>query len=177
MNERRRVNPFFQWGLAAATGGLLIGLVASQTIQRQNEQHLLMELADSHMRSLIAGHLVDVASSDRHTVGQWFDGKVNFAPPLPDLAAAGYALMGGRVDYVAGNAAAALVYQFGKHNISVFVWPETGSSNSSPRLYAEERGYRIAGWTANGLTCRAVADVSERDLRDFAAAFQANAGQ
>ena len=129
------------------------------------------------MRSLIANHLVDTESSDRRVVKSWFEGKVNFAPPVPDLSAGGYALLGGRVDYVAGHAAAALVYQTGKHDISVFLWPETPSVNQIIRAFPAERGYQIIGWAANGLACRAVADIAEHDLRDFASAFQAGAMQ
>jgi anti-sigma factor RsiW len=176
LTERRpRFYSLFQWGLGAATGGLLIGLIASQTIHRANQRHLLTELADDHLRSLIAGHLVDASSSDRRIVGSWFEGKINFAPPVPDLSAAGYTLVGGRVDYLAGHAAAALVYQLGKHDISVFIWPEASSTETGPQDFPSERGYQIAGWTSHGLTCRAVADINEHDLRDFAAAFQSSA--
>jgi anti-sigma factor RsiW len=124
------------------------------------------------MRSLIAGHLVDVSSADRHTVGSWFEGKINFAPPAPDLSAAGYTLAGGRVDYVAGHAAAALVYRLGQHAISVFIWPEEPSASQLPQTLSSERGYQIVGWVSHGLSYRAVADISERNLRDFATGFQ-----
>jgi len=162
-----RINPLFQLGLAAATGGLLIGLVSRQSIAELNQRHLLTELADNHMRSLVAGHLVEVAA--------WFVGKVNFAPPAPDLTAAGYKLSGGRVEYVAGRMAAALAYQFGAHIISVFLWPETSGEAPLAATAIPEHGHRIFGWSANGLRCYAVADLTEHDLRDFAAAFQAKA--
>src|SRR6202000_118501 len=98
---------------AAATGGLLIGLVSRQSIAELNQRHLLTELADSHMRSLVAGHWVDVASPDSRTVAAWFVGKVNFAPPAPDLNAAGYKLGGGGGGDVAGRSGGALGAQFG----------------------------------------------------------------
>jgi len=175
--RRPRFYSLFQWGLGATTGGLLIGLVASQSIRRANERHMLTELADSHMRSLIASHLVDTESSDRRVVKSWFEGKLDYAPPVPDLSAGGYALLGGRVDYVAGHAAAALVYQFGKHDISVFVWPEAPNVNQTVQVFPSERGYQIIGWATNGLACRAVADMAAHDLGDFASAFQSRAGQ
>jgi anti-sigma factor RsiW len=170
-----RAFSWFQVGLGAATASLLIGLVALQNMGRANERHTLMQLADNHARSLLAGHLADVSSADFHIVKPWFEGKINFAPPVPDLTVAGYKLVGGRLDYVAGHTAAALVYQLGKHDISVFVWPEPGSPAHPPQIMTAQRGYQIVGWQSGELACRAISDLSERDLRDFASAFQANA--
>ena len=162
----------FQWGLGVATGGLLIGLVASQSIHEANERNLLVELADNHMRSLLAGHLVDVSSADLRIVRPWFEGKIDFAPPVPDLSATGYTLVGGRMDYFSGRPAAALVYQLGKHYISVFLWADPSAANQATQVMRGQRGYDIVGWISNGVMGRAVSEISERDLRDFANAFQ-----
>ena len=171
MNDRRpRYQSFFQWGLGAATGGLLIGLLAHQTIQQTNQRHLLTELADSHMRSLAGNHLVDTDSTNPPVVQQWFKSKVPFAPPVPDLSTAGYAFLGGRMDYVTGQGAAALVYTFDKHEVSVFIAPASGEIQQA---IAPERGYRIASWSTANLSFYAVSDIAEHDLRDFVSAFQA----
>jgi len=172
---RPRFLSWFQIGMGAATASLLIGLVAFQLVARVHQQHLLTELADDHMRSLVANHLVDVPSSDRHTVRPWFEGKIDFAPPVPDLSVAGYPLVGGRLDYVEGHPAAALIYQFNKHYISVFVRPESPARTQAPVLLPSQRGYQIIAWQSGDLIFRAVSEIPERDLRDFATAFQSNA--
>jgi anti-sigma factor RsiW len=175
VNDSRRFQSFFQFGLAAATGGLLIGLVSMQLIARSHERHLLTELADCHMRSLVANHLVDVSSSQSPVVIQWLSANVNFKPSVPNLLTSGYTLMGGRADYVAGHPAAALVYTFNGKTINVFVWPVNAAASRIPETPSQERGYEIVGWTTEGLAYRAVATLTERDLRDFATAYQANA--
>jgi anti-sigma factor RsiW len=157
--------------LGAATASLLLGLVALQTVHQTELRTQLMELADNHMRSVLSGRLVDVASPDPHVVRPWFAGKVSFSPPIPDLTAAGYALAGGRMDYVAGHSAAALVYRLAKHDISVFIWADPRSESSPPTLQPPQLGYNIVGWQAAGLTVRAISDLPAKDLRDFASAF------
>lgn len=161
----------FQLGLGAATASLLIGLVAVQAIHQTELRTQGMELADSHARSLLAGRLVDVASANPATVRAWFEGKVKFMPPVPDLTAAGYTLLGGRVDYMAGHAAAALIYQLGKQDISVFLWPQPTAGDPGPQIQPPQLGYNIVGWQAGSLAARAVSELSGPELRDFAAVF------
>ena len=122
------------------------------------------EAIDAHVRSLAApGRLVDVESSDRHTVKPWFIGKVDLAPPVVDYAAAGFALAGGRVDYIQGRPAAALVYRHSAHVVNVFI-SSAGSAADAPPATAMRRGYATARWKQRGLAYEAVGDVSEADL-------------
>ena len=98
------------------------------------------------MRSLLATHLVDVVSSDQHTVKPWFDGKIDFAPEVRDLSANGFPLVGGRLDYLDGKTVVALVYQRNKHPINLFITPEPTSRSTSPKVM-NRRGYNVFSWT------------------------------
>ncbi|HXN14938.1 MAG TPA: hypothetical protein VN878_01090 [Usitatibacter sp.] len=133
------------------------------------EELLLRDVLGAHLRSLMGeGHLNDVASSDRHTVKPWFAGKLDFAPPVEDLAAAGFALTGGRLDYVNGRAVAALTYRYRQHMVNVFVWPaEAGASDEGPRAIARQ-GYSLVHWRAGAMQYWAIADVSAAQLLTLA---------
>jgi anti-sigma factor RsiW len=121
------------------------------------------EILASHVRSLLVDHLTDVATSDQHTVKPWFNGKIDFAPPVVDLAGEGFPLVGGRVDYIGGRVVAALVYRRQAHIINVFVWPAAaGAPTSSSR-----DGYNIRSWSEGGLTWWAVSDASAADVGRF----------
>ena len=172
----RPFRSWFAWGLSAAAASLVLAFVLVQTVFRPGaDGTVLNEITDSHIRSLIGNHLVDVASSDQHTVRPWFEGKVDFAPGVPDLSAHGFEIIGGRLDYISGHPAATLVYQCRKHYISLFIWP-SDAKNTATRTVAFEhktsqRGYQVIHWTSNGMDHWAVSEIMPDELRNFAKTF------
>jgi anti-sigma factor RsiW len=119
----------------------------------------------SHIRALQPGHLTDVLSSDQHTVKPWFNGRLDYAPPVRDFASAGYPLLGGRLDYLAGRDVAALVYGRDRHIIDLFVWP-SDQSGSAEHVAS---GYNTVAWNGGGMRFVAVSDLNMAELRVFAA--------
>jgi len=126
------------------------------------------EVVSSHVRSLMANHIhiTDVNSSDQHTVKPWFQGHLDFSPPVKDLSKEGFSLVGGRLDYLADHPVAALVYKRREHFINLFIWPS--SSESAAGLAAVTRqGYHLIHWTDADLTYWAVSDLNEKELQEF----------
>jgi anti-sigma factor RsiW len=164
-----RIVPRRWLAAAAAVAVLLAGAgrvawIAGEASARNDVQ--AEEVLASHVRSLIGTHLTDVASTDQHTVKPWFDGRLDFAPPVYDLADQGFPLAGGRLDYIGGHPAAAMVYARRKHWINLFVWPVDGATQSAPAWQAR-RGYHMAQWDAGGMRHWAVSDVNEGELQTF----------
>ena len=126
------------------------------------------EVVSSHIRSLLVDHPTDVTTSDQHAVKPWFNGKIDFSPPVVDLAREGFPLQGGRVDYIGGRVVAALVYKRHAHVINVFVWPTTvDGAPATSGATASRDGYSMESWSAGGLTFCAVSDVNAGDLARF----------
>jgi anti-sigma factor RsiW len=136
---------------------------------------LLDEIVASHVRALQPGHLEDVISTDQHTVKPWFDGRIDFAPPVRDLAAKQFPLLGGRLDYLSDRPVAALIYGSDKHVIDLYVWPiAKGEGNGKPMPQTASRnGYNAVHWSEGGMDFWAVSDLEPAKLGDFVRAWRA----
>jgi anti-sigma factor RsiW len=160
--------PWFRhsgWVIAAAI--VIVGLIlAFQIPRRRADERMIAEITSSHVRSLMANHLMDIASTDQHTVKPWFVGKLDFAPPVKDLRAEGFPLIGGRLDFVDSRPVAALVYGRQKHVINLFVWPAKSAGAAEPRS-AESNGYHLVRWSNPEMAFWAVSDLNEKELLEF----------
>ncbi len=164
----------WNWLALAATILLaaIIGWNLLPRLQRPGTDQLLAtQLIASHVRSLMANHLTDVASSDQHTVKPWLDAKLDFAPPVVDLASEGFPLIGGRLDYFDNRPVAALVYQRRKHFINVFVWPGEAAA-ARPAMAMSHQGYQLLHWADSDFNYWAVSDVNVNDLQLFKQQFE-----
>jgi anti-sigma factor RsiW len=158
----RLTRPRFNGALGA---GVALALAASVALLVLPAGSDLADLAAaSHIRALQPGHLTDVASTNQHTVKPWFDGKLDYAPPVRDFATNGFPLLGGRLDYLDGRAVAALVYGRDRHVIDLYVWPGSGGL-----LVTRVAGYAVRGWSDGGMRFLAVSDLNAADLAGFAA--------
>jgi mycothiol system anti-sigma-R factor len=166
------VRPAPGWLAYAASLLLAVALGSGGTLlingERQ-EDTIASELIDSHLRSLLADHLTDVASSDRHTVKPWFAGRSDVSPPAVDLTAQGFPLVGGRLDLIAGKPIPALVYKRREHVINVFVLP---ASHGDLSTTIARHGYSVRHWDAGDLGFWAVSDAAPSELADFERAFR-----
>jgi anti-sigma factor RsiW len=155
------------WIAAAAAVVVLVGLWPTGWLRPEPppERLVLASVLDAHVRSLQPGHLTDVLSSDRHTVKPWFDGRLDFSPPVADLAPEGFPLTGGRLDVVGGRSVAALVYARRKHVVSLFVWPTERAE--TPARSGSANGYQWAHWARGGMSFWAVSDTAAEDLAEF----------
>jgi len=166
--------PLWAWSGAIAAVVLFalitVGLVRRAS-ESSREQMITQEIVADHLRSLMANHLTDVTSTDQHNVKPWFNGKLDFAPPVNDFAPEGFPLIGGRLDYLAGRPVAALVYQRRLHPINLFVWaaPEKYSEKATPQT---RQGYSILLWERDGMTYCAISDLASDEMQTFATLLQ-----
>jgi anti-sigma factor RsiW len=170
----RSLVPLWAWSGAIAAVVLFavitVGLVRRAS-ESSREQMITQEIVADHLRSLMANHLTDVTSTDQHNVKPWFNGKLDFAPPVNDFAAEGFPLIGGRLDYLAGRPVAALVYPRRLHPINLFVWaaPEKYAEKATPQT---RQGYSILLWARDGMTYCAISDLAADEMQTFAALLQ-----
>ena len=157
---------FQQSGWIAAAVVIAASILVLQIRPSRDDDRLRAELTSSHVRSLMASHLTDVSSTDQHTVKPWFDGKLDFAPPVRDLRESGFPLLGGRLDFVDGRPAAALVYGRQKHFLNLFVWPAKSATPKKLRT-TQLNGYNLAQWSDGRMNFGAVSDLNETELRLF----------
>lgn len=151
------------WVWATATLGFAAALVWGMVLLRPRDDRRVVDIVSSHVRSLMPGHLLDVTSTDQHTVKPWFTGKIDFSPKVKDLPAEGFPLVGGRLDYVDQRPVAVLVFHRRQHVINLYVWP---SSDTKEAAFAQS-GFNVVVWPDGGLAYWAVSDVTAGDLREF----------
>ena len=167
----RSTRHLLTWAAAAA---LVLSIGGGITLMRSvgiGGDAIAGDVVDAHVRSLMAEHLFDVRSTDQHTVKPWFLGKLDFSPPVVDHASIGFPLVGGRLDYVSGRPAAAVVYQRQKHTINVFVWPTSDAALGIKEQAV--RGFHVRHWVKDGMSFWVVSDLNDAELTQFARTLQA----
>jgi anti-sigma factor RsiW len=170
--SRRAVIKGFAAGAAfsaIAASGVLV-----MVMRGDDQRRVLGEVVSAHLRSLQAQHLTDVVSTDQHTVKPWFNGRLDVAPPVADLTAQGFTLLGGRLDYVDAKPVAAIVYRRRVHVINLFCAPAPapGSANRAATMESLH-GFNVRRWSENGLNLWAVSDINADELMEFGDKFEA----
>jgi len=167
-HSTRGFQNFSQWKAVAATAAIfvMIFLALMPRIYKTSQKNILtQDVLSSHVRSLMGAHMMDVVSTDQHTVKPWFNGKLDFSPPVTDYKDQGFSLAGGRLDYLGGRAVAALIYERRKHKINVYVWPSNGKSEAAGN--STEQGYNIFHWTKSEMNYWVVSDLNRSELQEF----------
>ena len=169
--QRRDWRQWFGLGAAFASGIFVSWLSGVVQPAPDPTERIETQVVAAHVRSLMPGHVADIASSDQHTVKPWLSTRLDFSPPVHDLRADGFVLTGGRLDYVNERPVAALVYQRNGHVINVFVWPAEKRGNGA-RKPASHNGFNVATWDQRGMRFWAVSDLAATDLNAFAQRLQ-----
>jgi anti-sigma factor RsiW len=167
--SRRSLLAGFAMG-SAVSAMAATGIVAI-VLRNEDEQRIASEIVSAHLRSLQAGHLTDVLSTDQHTVKPWFNGRLNASPPVIDLTALGFTLIGGRLDYIDGRAIGAVVYKRRAHVINLFVAQTPNATHSAART-EDVQGFNIRRWRDHGLNFWAVSDLNADELAEFSDKFE-----
>ena len=164
-----------RWAPAALAAGLVFAVGFGLGHRAGSDgagDPIVAQVVAGHVRSLEVDHLVDVASSEHHVVKPWFAGKLDFSPPVPDLAAEGFPLVGGRIDYLGGRQVAALVYQRGPHRINLMIWPGATSARCDRGPAMVRQGFNLAHGRAAGMEFWAVSDLNPQELQEFVTRWQ-----
>ncbi len=166
-----------RWVLGGFAMGSAVSAIAATglfaiVLRNDDEQHVLTEVVSAHLRSLQAGHLTDVLSTDQHTVKPWFNGKLDVSPPVIDLTALGFTLIGGRLDYIDARPVGAIVYRRRLHVINLFV-AQTANTETRAAKTETFQGFNIRSWSEGGLNYWAVSDLAADELAEFSDKFQA----
>ena len=169
LTSRRSVLRGF--ALGSAVSAMAATLLVAVVLREDNQQMIESEIVSSHLRSLQPGHLIDVVSSDQHTVKPWFNGKLDVSPPVIDLTAQGFTLIGGRLDYVDARAIGAVVYKRRAHVINLFV-AQTSNPARKPAKIETIQGFNIRRWSDRGLNYWAVSDIGADELNEFGDKFE-----
>lgn len=167
-SRRTLLKGFALGGVVSAAAAASITLVI---VGADRDKRILGEAISAHLRSLQADHLTDVLSSDQHTVKPWFNGRIDLAPPIIDLTAEGFTLIGGRLDFIDGKPVAAIVYRRRVHVINLFVAQDMGSALPAPKVESVQ-GFNIRRWSDQGLNLLAVSDLNPDELEEFGAKFE-----
>ncbi len=163
------------WPAGIAAAAAVLAVSAALVLHRPGgtQAPFVEELVASHVRAQLSGHDIDVISSDQHTVKPWFNGRLDYAPPVEDLADQGFALTGGRLDYIDHRRVAVLVYRYRKHVVDVYVMPETDAAARRAPASLTSDGYALASWRDRGMTWWAVSDAEPAVLDALRAALAA----
>jgi anti-sigma factor RsiW len=161
-------NRILRW-LGPGVAGALAASLAIMTLLPPGADSIVdQEIVSSHVRSLQPGHLTDVQTTNQHIVKPWFNGKIDFSPPVPELADQGFPLAGGRLDSLNGKTVAAIVYHRRLHTVNLYVWP---AKDAAERSFVKD-GFAVKEWSRNGLRYAAVSDISPADLQEFHKLFE-----
>ncbi len=167
-SRRTLLKGFALGGVVSAAAAASITLVI---VGADRDKRILGETISAHLRSLQADHLTDVLSSDQHTVKPWFNGRIDLAPPIIDLTAEGFTLIGGRLDFIDGKPVAAIVYRRRVHVINLFVAQGMGPALPAPKVESVQ-GFNIRRWSDQGLNFLAVSDLNPDELEEFGTKFE-----
>jgi anti-sigma factor RsiW len=164
----------WRWAIMAASAAAVLAILLYAGLiltSHQGRDLIARDVVSSHIRSLEPGHLYDVESNDQHNVKPWFNGKVDFSPPVKDLTDAGFALKGGRLDYIDNRQVADVVYGRRQHIINLYIWPSNNETGTGEEMTARQ-GYNMIHWSKEGMTFWAVSDLNFGELRSFVKAQQ-----
>jgi anti-sigma factor RsiW len=174
LSQEKKTEPksFFSWNrskyLVLIASSIVLFFVSRITVSPSMEKILIQEIVSSHIRSMMASnHLIDVASTDRHTVKPWFNGKIDFSPKVIDLSAERFIMIGGRLDYIESRPIAAVVYRRDQHIINFLTWP-INESASQEITFSARQGYSLFHWISGGMEYWVISDLNANDLRTFA---------